>query len=270
MSPWLFWRILSLELRTRMSYRVDFWLNSVVGFGVELAVVWFLWQAVFLESGLDAIGDPPRTFENTVVYYLCAILVGKLVRGQEWEAAVSQDIYTGGLNRYLLFPAHYLPFKYAQRLGGLGPGVVELVLFGTVAYLWLGLDAHVTVATAAMALSCVAVASFLYFAIDVVIHLIAFWADNVWSLDLGKWFLISVLGGYMLPLSVYPGWAQHILELLPFRVFFDLPVRVLLGELGPLGWARGMGLALGWCAVFTALGRFLWWRGRLQYTGVGI
>ncbi len=177
MRPRLFWQILSLEVRTRMSYRVDFWLNAVAGFLVELAVVWFLWQAVFHESGRQFIGG--RTFEDTVVYYLCAILIGKLVRGQDWEAAISQDIYTGGLNRYLLFPAHYLPFKYAQRMGALGPGVLQFV-------------------------------------------------------------------------------------------FFDLPVRVFLGELGPLEWVRGMGLALGWCAVFAALGRLLWWRGRLQYTGIGI
>jgi len=270
MKPRLFWQILSLEVRTRMSYRVDFWLNAVAGFLVELAVVWFLWQAVFQESGREVIGDPPRTFESTVVYYLCVILIGKLVRGQDWEAAISQDIYTGGLNRYLLFPAHYLPFKYAQRLGALGPGVLQFVLFGAVAYLWLGLDMHVTFAGAAMALSCVVVASFLYFVVDLVIHLIAFWADNVWSLDVGKWFLISILGGYMLPLSVFPEGVQRVLEVLPFRVFFDLPVRVFLGELGPLEWARGMGLALGWCAVFAALGRLLWWRGRLQYTGIGI
>ena len=119
-------------------------------------------------------------------------------------AAISQDIYTGGLNRYLLFPAHYLPFKYAQRLGALGPGVLQFVLFGAVAYLWLGLDMHVSVWSDTMALGCVVVASFLYFLIDLVIHLIAFWADNVWSLDVGKWFLISILGGYMLPLSVFP------------------------------------------------------------------
>lgn len=268
MRPRLFLQILSLEVRTRMSYRVDFWLNAVAGFLVEFAVVWFLWQAMFHESGSDSIGG--RTFDDTVVYYLCAILIGKLVRGQDWEAAISQDIYTGGLNRYLLFPAHYLPFKYAQRLGALGPGVLQFVLFGAVAYLWLGLDMPVTVAGAAMALGCVVLASFLYFLIDLVIHLIAFWADNVWSLDVGKWFLISILGGYMLPLSVFPEPVQAVLELLPFRVFFDLPVRVFLGELGPLEWARGMGLAIGWCVVFASVGRLLWWRGRLQYTGIGI
>jgi ABC-2 type transport system permease protein len=267
-KPRLFWQILSLEARTRMSYRGDFWLNAVVGFLVELGVVWFLWQAMFLESGREVIGG--RTFEGMVLYYLGAILVGKLVRGVIWEAAISQDIYTGGLTRYLVFPASYLPFKYAQRLGALGPGLVQFVLFGTVAYLWLDLEARITLGGVAMALPCIVVASFLYFLIDYSIHLVAFWADNVWSLDVGKWFLVSILGGYMLPLSVFPEWAQTVLEYLPFRVFFDLPVRTLLGELSVGEWARGIVLSLGWCLVYMALGRLLWWRGRLQYTGVGI
>ena len=79
MSVRLFFQIASMEARRRMSYRVDFWINSVAGFAAEFAIVWFLWKAMFAESGADVIAG--YTFEQVLLYYVVAILVGRLVRG---------------------------------------------------------------------------------------------------------------------------------------------------------------------------------------------
>lgn len=270
MSPRLFLHVVSLEARNRMSYRGEFWLNALVGFFVELAVVYFLWAAMFRESGSDAIGG--YTLHGMVTYYLAVILLGKLVRTQRFEGGVSSDIYEGGLNRYLLFPAGYFPFKYAQHLGGLVPAVFQFGLFATVVVLVLDVPGglHPTPASTAMALAAVVVANLLYYLIDYAIQLVAFWADNVWSLDVAKWFVASLLGGFMVPLSVFPAWVVPTLERLPFRFLFDFPARVLLGQIGFEAWLEGLGLALVWCGVFALLSKVVWARGVRQYAGVGI
>jgi hypothetical protein len=41
--------MVGVEVRKRMSYRVDFWINSVVGFVAELGVAWFIVLAMFLQ-----------------------------------------------------------------------------------------------------------------------------------------------------------------------------------------------------------------------------
>jgi len=270
MRPRLFLQVLSLEARTRMSYRVDFWLNAIVGFLVEFGVIWFLWTAMFQESGRELIGGYSR--KGMAVYYLAVILLGKLVRTNRFEGAVSNEIYEGGLNRYLLFPASYFPFKYAQHIGNLGPAVLQFLLFGTVTFFWLDVPASQapTLAGVGMALVCVGFANLLYYLLDYVIQLVAFWADNVWSLDVGKWFLASLLGGYMVPLTIFPDGVRKVLHLLPFRFFFDFPARVLLGRVSPAEWAQGLALAAGWCILLALLARAVWRRGRLRYTGVGI
>lgn len=266
----LFWQILSLETRSRLSYRIDFWLNAVVGFLVELGIVWFLWAAAFREGEREVIGG--RTFQETVAYYLAVILLGKLVRGREFEGAISHDIYQGSLNRYLVFPAPYFPFKFAQRLGTLAPGFAQFALFGALIVFFLDIppSARPTVISGLLMVGAVALASLLYFLMDVLVHQVAFWADNVWSLDVAKWFIASLLGGYMLPLSVFPGWARATMEVLPFRYLFDFPARVLLGEIGLAEWALGMALCAVWCAVFVMVNRWIWHRGQLRYTGIGI
>lgn len=270
MRPSLFLQVVSLEARNRMSYRAEFWLNALVGFFVELAVVYFLWAAMFRESGRDEIGG--YTLTGMVTYYLAVILLGKLVRTQRFEGGVSSDIYEGGLNRYLVFPAGYFPFKYAQHLGGLVPAVFQFGLFAGLVVFFLEIPAHLrpTATTMAMALTAVAVANLLYYLLDYAIQLVAFWADNVWSLDVAKWFVASLLGGFMVPLSVFPAWVVPYLELLPFRFLFDFPARVLLGQIGPAEWAQGLALALGWCCAFALLGQAVWRRGVRQYAGIGI
>ena len=100
MSPRLFLQVLSLESRTQMSYRANFWINAVANFFADFGVTYFLWLAIFAESGKERIAG--YTFDQMVVYTLAVILVGRLVRGREFEGSISQDIYEGGLNRYLV------------------------------------------------------------------------------------------------------------------------------------------------------------------------
>lgn len=266
----LFWQVLSTEARTRMSYRADFWINAVVGFFVEFGLAWYLWSAMFRESGAERMGG--YTFEGMVVYYLAVVLLSKLIRGREFEGAVSHDIYQGTLNRYLLYPAHYFPIKFAQRIGSLLPAFLQIALFLGVAAFFIDFPADLTptLGSVARSAACVAMGMLLYFILDFCIHLVAFWANNVWSLDVAKWFIASILGGYMLPVTLFPDWAQGVIAWLPFRYFFDFPVRVLLGRIGPMEWALGMTLCLGWCAVLLAAAGLVWRRGTLQYTGVGI
>ncbi|HEX5136551.1 MAG TPA: ABC-2 family transporter protein [Planctomycetota bacterium] len=269
MSPRVFLHVLSVELRSQLSYRADFWINAFAGFLAEFGVTWFLWAAVFAESGKTVIGG--YTFPGMVLYFLAVVLLGKLVSGREFEGSVAADIYEGTLNRYLVFPASYAAFKYAQRIGHLGIAFAQFVLFGAVAYLVLDLPrAGVTPLTVAMALVTTMAANLLYFLVDNIIQYVAFWADNVWSLDVAKRWLVMILGGQMAPLSVFPGKVRSVLEFLPFRFFCEFPARVFLGDIGLYGWLQGLALMGIWGLVAWLFGRLLWHRGQLQYAGVGI
>ncbi len=266
MSPRLFFRVMGLEARAHMSYRADFWTQAVVGFLGHFALAWFLWKAMFRESGREAIGG--YDFPGMMVYYVTVLLLGKLVAGREYEAGVSGEIYQGTLTRYLLFPGRYLPFKYAQHLGSMAPSAVQVLLFAVVAALFTGLvPGPLEIARGALALL---VGNLLHFLLSYCIQLVAFWADNVWSLEVGKRFIMTLLGGFTVPLAVFPAGMKPWLEALPFRFFYDFPVRATLGRMGAAEWALGIAVAALWCVALWLLGRWIWWRGQLRYTGVGI
>lgn len=270
MSVRLFLQILSIEARKRMSYRVDFWLTSVVGFLAEFGVAYFLWQAMFRESGSVTIGGYSQN--GMVIYYLAVILLGKVVRGVEFAEDTSNDIYQGGLNRYLVFPTAYFPFKYAQHIGAMLPNLLQVFVLGGLSLLLIDMpdDVHITLGTVLMCtVSCI-VANLLYFAMRFPILCVAFWADNVWSLSVALRFVTRLLGGGILPLTLFPLWAQSALDWMPFRALYATPAESLLGRMSLEAWGTSVVLALAWTAVILAIGRLVWKRGDLRYTGVGI
>ncbi|MBI1849442.1 MAG: ABC-2 family transporter protein [Planctomycetes bacterium] len=270
MSPSLFFQIVSVEARKRMSYRVDFWINAVVGFFVQFGIAWFLWTAVYRESGAATIGG--YTVNGMVLYFAAAQLLGRIARGLEMDGAISQDVYDGQLSRYLVYPAGFFRFKYAQQLGAMLPIAIQLVLCGAWVPLFIALpsDVHVTLATVAGALVAVLAANFLNFLATIPIQAVSFWADNVWSLMIAYRFLSALLGGQMVPLTVFPDWAKPVLTVLPFRFLYAFPVDTLLGRVSLLAWAGDMAILFAWCAVFGLLARVVWRRASLVYTGVGM
>ncbi len=270
MSPTLFLSVISVETRKLMSYRADFWIHTVVAFCAELFIAYSLWQAVFSANGRSTIGG--FSFEGMVFYYVAAILVGRLVRGQERQISSAQDIYDGSLSRYLLYPAPYIGMKYAEHLGALFPASLQVALFGAVSVVFLAppADTAVSLTSLAMATLSVALANLLWFLIRYPIQSVAFWADNVWTLNVMVRFVSEMLGGLLLPLSLFPDSFQKILHWLPFPYLFYFPVVTFLGRVSVGEWARGIAVMILWCAVLAWVGDRTWSRGDRIYTGVGI
>jgi ABC-2 type transport system permease protein len=253
-----------------MSYRTDFWTNAVATFFVEFAAAYFLWTAIFRETGREEVAG--FSLEAMIVYYVAAILLGKVVKGDERDRTISEDIYEGSLTRYLLYPSSYFGFKYAEHVGSIVPSLVEMALFGAVALALLPTppDVHVSAASVAMAAVSVAISNLLHFLLMFPLRAVAFWADNVWSLEVMYRFVSQLLGGLLLPLTLFPEWAERGLALLPFRYLYYFPAVTLLGQVPPAEWARGVAVSAAWCAAAALVGWIVWRRGTRQYTGVGI
>lgn len=264
----LFWSIAGVEARKRMSYRADFWLNAIAGFVTELGVAWFITTAMFANGG--SLGGYSR--DGMLLYYVVVILVSRLVRSADMEWAIADDIYQGALSRYLLYPASYGRMKYATLVGALLPVILQVILFGAWVPFVLGVpeEIHLSASSVAMAVVAVAVANLLHFMTCYPIQLVAFWADNCWSLMVAHRIVASLLGGLLVPLDLFPAWSRPVVDALPFRYMFAFPVDALLGRVTPGQFATGMAVALAWCGVSAAVSAAVWRRGTLQYTGVGM
>jgi ABC-2 type transport system permease protein len=266
----LLWDVFTVQVRKRMSYRADFWINSVAGILVSLSVFWFLTYAMFTASGQETLGG--YTERGMILYYVFVTLTGRIVQSNDLEMGISQDIYEGSLTRYLLYPVSYPAVKYAEQAGAIAPHLIQLALFGILAPLFVGIpgDVHITPVSVVMAAATLALANLLHYLLVIPIQAVSFWADNVWSLVIAKGILFHFLGGMYVPLSLFPEKAQAILAWLPFPYLFSFPARTLMGRVGPTEWSVGMLVCAAWCLIAAGVGRWIWRRGDLQYTGVGI
>ena len=268
MTPRLFFALFNTEMRKRMSYRLDFWVTTILIFISAVLIPWFFWGAIYAQAPGEEING--YTLKEMLLYVCVAILVGRLVRGAEHVEDVQDDIYQGSLNRYLLFPANYLSMKCPQHLGRLLPNMLQVFLFLPLVVWVVGDTANISPLSVLMAIPMILLANLLYYLLVFPLQTVAFWADNVWSLMVMVRMCANLLGGAMIPLALFPESTAQVLRYLPFACFFDLPVRTMLGQCGPVEYLRGIALCLVWSAILYLVGRLVWQRGERSYTGVGI
>ena len=262
-------QVFTLEIRKIFSYRVDFWIQFVGGVLAQFTVAWFLWKAIFSYNNVEQVGG--YTFRTLMLYYLLVPFVGRAIRGSEM-GGIAEEIYQGTLTRYLVYPVSFFGYRFtthcAHTFVFLFQGVVAVCLF----LLVFGPQAAFSFSPADLlfALSVTMVAMLLHFTLVSTIELLAFWADNVWSLVVIVRFTTGLLGGGMLPLALFPEHLRVVLEKLPFAYFASFPIRCLMGQVLVDEWIMGMLVMTCWLMLFASLYQFVWNRGKYQYTGVGI
>lgn len=261
--------VLAIELKKVFSYRVNFWAQFLMGTGTELAVAYFVWKAVF--SATKEMEIEGFTFHGLVFYSLFANFSSKITRGTD-KGYISQDIYDGGLTRYLLYPLPFFPYKFVVHLTQQLLGVIQLLI--ALAFIWLLIGdtggQHVTVGSFFAGLVTCVFTGYLHFVMMSCLELVAFWQDVVWNLMVMLRFCMSLLGGGMLPLVFFPEWGQKLVQFTPFPALISFPTRTFLGQIGLQEWFWNLGILAGWGLVMSLLLSWIWQRGTRRYSGVGI
>lgn len=256
-----------LELKKLFSYRVEFWIGFLGSLLSQFGVAFFLWKAIFASRGMETMEG--YTFGGLMLYYLMVPLMERTVNGQEM-GFMSGEVYDGGLTRYLLYPVSFFRVKYMAKLAQTTMFLIQMVLVLTLFLSVFHSPFQVTLASAGMTLPVVLLSGILAFSLIASLEMLAFWADNVWSLLALNRMVSNLLGGAMVPLAFFPEKVQAALEYLPWTRLVSFPIRCLLGQVGIAEWLKGMGLTILWALAFAALGSWLWRRGLKSYAGVGI
>jgi ABC-2 type transport system permease protein len=261
--------VFSLEIRKILSYRVDFWLQFAGGVGVQVLLAYFLWSSVFESRGITELGG--YSFRGIMLYYLLAPLITRMICGME-HGSIAPEIYDGSLNRYLVYPVSFFGYKLAAHYALLVVAGAQIIVALTVFKLMFGIppEAHLSILGAAMAFTTTLFSAVLYFFMVSCLELVAFWADNIWSLLVMLRFSTYFLGGAAVPLTLFPDWMQGVLYLLPFRFVVSFPEACLFGHVSWVEWLQSMLILGGWILVAWACAQFIWMRGTKQYSGVGI
>jgi ABC-2 type transport system permease protein len=261
--------VLSMEFKKAISYRVDFWIQFVVGTATDIAVAYFLWKAMFLASHAQLMQG--YSFHGIVFYYLFASFSSRIARGAE-RGYLAQEIYDGGLTRYLLYPLPFLGYKFIAHISQQILAIGQLIMAFTVLFFVLGLpdEQNLSLGSFVAGIGTCLMTGYLHFVIAGCLELVAFWQDVVWNLMVMLRFTMMLLGGGAVPLSFFPEWGRKLAQLTPFPLLINFPVQTFLGKLIWKEWLISGAQVIMWSLFFSWLLSRIWVRGTKHYTGVGI
>jgi ABC-2 type transport system permease protein len=254
--------MLRVGLAEAVAYRAEFlvWLLSTNMPLVMLA----LWTAVARDGPVGGY-----TQEGFAAYYLAALVV-RLMTGAWviWE--MNFEIRQGTLAFRMLRPVHPLVAYAAENLSAMPVRLAVSAPVAGVALLVVG-GSHVTrdpLLLAIFPLTLLGAWLITYLAMAAV-GTLAFWFDSATSL-FDVWLgLFGVLSGYLVPLSLYPGWVEELSRWLPFRYMLAFPVELVTGALSR-GQALGqLGVQWAFVAVLFLAAAGMWRLGMRRFSAFG-
>jgi ABC-2 type transport system permease protein len=98
-------------------------------------------------------------------------------------------------------------------------------------------------------------------ALTTLMNITLLWTGNGQGVAVLLATLTMIAGGLVIPVPLFPDWAQPVLRALPFAAVLDLPARAWTGNIpaGDAAWV--LGHSLFWTVALVALGRAILARG---------
>jgi ABC-2 type transport system permease protein len=257
-----------MEIKKILFYRGDLLVRITWAAVVRVVLGYYLWRAIFEARGVSVIQG--QTFDQIVLYYVIAALAANAVLFP--VGLITREVYEGSLTKYLLYPIPYLLFRTGAALANCCVGVLQLCVGVAVWYVTWGSSGFESMSLMSVGLGIITVfvASILYFCMAGAIELLSLWVEQAQSLALMVLFLVNLLGGIFIPISMFPAWAQTWLSYSPFPYLVFFPAEIFRGSVGLAHVFLGWLVMSVWIAVFASGGQLLWKRGSYQYSGVGM
>jgi ABC-2 type transport system permease protein len=219
--------------------------------GIVLGVFSALWRAV-AEAGMPMAAEP-----DALVWYLAAtewILMSPASAHIEIEG----EIRRGEVAAQLARPYSSVTAMFARGLGALA---VRAPAIGIAALAWALLftgqvpDVRALFYLVPFGL----VAMVIVHGMQVLIGLTAFWLGDVSPLFWVWQKLLFVLGGLMLPLSLYPPWLQRLSDITPFPWVLSRPASFLIAGSTSEAFPLAVGLIV-WATVVPTMAWAMFFR----------
>jgi len=251
-----YWAILSARFRALLQYRAA----AAAGFGTQLfwGLIRVMIFGAFYQSS-DAA--QPMSYEDVVSYVWLGQAMILLVLFRP-DVEVQAMIRSGTVAYEMLRPLDVYSVWFTRAVAmRTAPVLLRAVPMFIVAGLLLGLKAPASPQAAFLWAISTAMAVLLSAAIGTLMTVSLLWTvagDGIARLVPAATFILS---GMIIPLPLFPDWAQPVLNFLPFRGLADVPFRLYTGHIPPAEGVAALAHQLAWTVALIALGRWLLARG---------
>lgn len=237
--------------KQQMEYRLNFVAGLIIPV-LNLAVMWFVWAAVFASSPTPTMGG--YTFGAMITYTAIAVIIRSYV-WLDTEYNIETEVKTGSVAAILIKPLSYPLYNFARDAGWALMWLLTKLPLVLLAFVFLGISGPAS--------PLFFVSAFLGYVINYFMVFLtgtwAFWTTgNVWGLRLSRQMIMEVVSGAIMPLSLFPLWMQNIFNFLPFQAVFYAPLSIYLGTVSGLAIFSTLAVQLAWIGILFAITFFVW------------
>ena len=243
-------RLLRVGPMIDLAYRFNA-LTNVAFLVMRIYLYYALWSAIY-HPGQVVAGMDVR---QAITYSVLAAL-------QSWAPAPTADtiqsrVNDGSIVFLFMRPFPVLRYFFVQRLGSAFYALAWLVVGGTIAWIAGIIMPPASATLLGVYLISVVLGQVVRYYLQVLFDLSAFWTIRTTGLAMLYGFMISLLGGSMVPIWFFPGWLQHVALWLPFQAFANTPLSLYVGRLPFSGALGDLSLQVFWCLVLAGLARLI-------------
>ena len=225
---------------------------------IYLVLVYYLWKAIYASSGVDVVNG--MTFTDTMIYLILASsLFNFLEMFVVWD--MSRSIQSGKIILDLLKPLKFRTYTFWSYSGSHVVSFIMtfiptfiIVMIITKGAIPMGLNLVYFLISTLFAL-------IVNFNIEMIVATICLYTESTWGINIVKETIVLLLSGASIPLAFFPEKLRAVVDFMPFRAVYDIPLTILLEKNGAdtlQGLLPMFGFQLIWIVILTAAGSLFW------------
>ncbi|MDE6293194.1 MAG: ABC-2 family transporter protein [Clostridiales bacterium] len=223
-----------------------------IGAMIRAVLMGLVWWAIYSFSPESAIAG--YEFPQMLMYVILSAVVGEAIYTQTM-GEITDDVHYGLIGMRLM-----KPINYRMQLGfsAMGAFLARIIIIGvpvlTVGTLTVvfgfGLTGiqwyNILLFLPACVLSAVMFDTFGF-----LFGQLAFRTHAMFGVASMSQIVISFLSGGIVPIALFPAWAQTVLAYTPFPTLISFPVRIFLGQVGWMDMLIGFAISIAWIVVLN-------------------
>ena len=240
--------------KEEMAYRGEV-LIYFLGTFIQLAIMYFLWSAVFKAYGAETLKG--FTLPMMITYVSISTVLGIYNRSAvEWW--IEEDVRTGFLSLILTKPLNFPGYYFFRDLGRMAfLFLVRCLPLLLIAFFFL----NIALPSSPIFFVSAVLGFFINFFLLFITGLWSFWSSgSIWGMRFTRIIVSDMLSGSLIPIFLFPYWLRQISYVLPFQAVYSTPLLIYTGQISGSDALVSLGVQLFWIAALGVAAFLIWKR----------
>lgn len=250
-----------------LAYRMRYF-TGVISYMVYFTTHFFLWRAIYADRSPD---ETLGGFDQAaMITYIAVGWMGRSFYFNNVDREIAQWVQEGEIASALIRPVSFHGMMVASAFG---ESLFRLLFFtapiSAVLFFLFPIGGPASAVAAVSFVLSLLLSLLVLVHINLLVGLSSFHLKSIQGVIRAKHYLLELLSGLLLPISLFPGWLETLSRYLPFRALAYLPSSVYLGRLGGAEMIEALLVQGVWVVLLAGLCVLCWRRAARRLTVQG-